>query len=168
MGVAGKILAEAAFMQGLNTAQSQKYGAGARGDLSQSGIIISSEDILFPLVETPDLLVILNNKSYGSFAPFLNSGGNEMILIYDQDYAPPPKDNINSPSFGFSVVNKAREIFSEKAACMVALGILTGLWIPLDKTIVHQAIQETFPGKTGPRNIKCFEEGLKLAENNPL
>lgn len=168
MGMASKILAEAAFMQGFNTAQSQTHGAGARGDLSQSGIIISSEDILFPLIEKPDLLVILNNKSYGHFAPILNSNCNGTILIYDQDYAPPPKGKINSPSFGFTVINKAREILSEKAACMVALGILTRLWIPLDKTNVHQAIQETFPGKTGLKNIKCFEEGLKLAENYPL
>jgi len=168
MGVAGKILAEAAFIQGLNTAQSQTYGAGARGDLSQSGIIISSEDILFPLIEEPDLLVILNNKSYGRFAPILNSNGNGTILIYDQDYAPLPKDKINRPSYGFTIVNKAREIYSEKAACMVALGILTKLWIPLDKTNMRQAIQEAFSGKTALLNIRCFEEGFKLAENNPL
>lgn len=165
MGAAGKILAEAAFLQGFNTAQSQTYGAGARGDLSQSGIIISSEDILFPLIEKPDLLVILNNKSYGYFAPVLNSSGNGRILIYDQDYAPLPKDKTNWSSFGFTVVNKAREIYSEKAACIVVLGILTKLWIPLEKTNIHQAIQETFSGKTALRNIRCFEEGLKLAEN---
>ncbi len=169
MGVAGKILAEAAFLQGLNTTQSQTYGAGVRGDLSQSGIIISNEDILFPLIEKPDLLVILNNKSYGHFAPILNSNGARTILIYDQDHAPPPKGKVNRLSYGFTVVNKAREIYSEKGACMVALGILTGLWIPLDKTNVSQAIQEAFPGKTGLQNIKCFEEGLKLAEKkHPL
>lgn len=168
MGVAGKILAEAAFMQGLNTTQSQTYGAGARGDLSQSGIIISNEDILFPLIEKPDLLVILNNKSYGHFAPILNSNGAGTILVYDQDYAPLPKDKINSKSFGFTVINKAREIYNEKAACMVVLGILTRLWIPLEKTNMHQAIHETFSGKTALRNIRCYEEGLKLAENYPL
>lgn len=167
MGAAGKILAEAAFLQGFNTAQNQTYGAGARGDLSQSGIIISSEDILFPLIEKPDLLVILNNKSYGHFAPFLNSNGAVTILIYDQDCASPPKDKINTRSFGFTIVQKAREIFSEKGACIVALGILTKLWIPLDKRNVHQAIQETFPGQSGLKNIKCFEEGIKLAENQP-
>ncbi len=168
IGVAGKILAEAAFLQEFNTAQSQTYGAGARGDLSQSGIIISSDDILFPLIERPDLLVILNNKSYERFASFLGSNGDGTVLIYDMDYAQPPKDKVNPQSLGFAVVNKAREIFSEKGACMVALGILTKLWIPLEKTNVQQAIQEAFPGKAGFQNIKCFEEGLKLAENYPL
>ena len=52
------ILAEAAVIhEGKNATQSQSYGAAARGGATRSDVIISDEEINFPVVSQPNNLV---------------------------------------------------------------------------------------------------------------
>ena len=61
------IFAEAAVIyEGLNATQSQAYGAAARGGSTRSDIIISEEEINFPKVIQPNMLVCLTQESYNS------------------------------------------------------------------------------------------------------
>jgi len=59
------ILAEAAvIVEGLNATQSQSYGAAARGGATRTDIIISEEEINFPGVTSPNILVCLTQEAY--------------------------------------------------------------------------------------------------------
>ena len=75
------IFAEAAVLyEGLNATQSQAYGAAARGGSTRTDIIISDEDINYPKVVQPNMLVCLTQESYNSFAPIIRPGG---LLLTD-------------------------------------------------------------------------------------
>ncbi|MBM9606761.1 2-oxoacid:acceptor oxidoreductase family protein, partial [Desulfopila inferna] len=78
------ILAEAAVIhEGLNATQAQSYGAAARGGATRSDIIISSEEINFPGVTQPNILVCLTQEAYNSFSPIIRPGG---TLLTDSRY----------------------------------------------------------------------------------
>jgi len=81
LGQGGRILAEAALHNSKNTTQSQSYGVRASGGYSSSTVIISDGEILYPLTENPDILIVLTQEAYNVNRPLLATGG---LLIYDQ------------------------------------------------------------------------------------
>jgi len=81
------ILAEAAVLhEKLNAVQSQAYGAAARGGSTRSDIIISDDEINFPKVNQPNVLVCLTQEAYNKFSPIIRPGG---LLITDPRYVKP-------------------------------------------------------------------------------
>jgi 2-oxoglutarate ferredoxin oxidoreductase subunit gamma len=75
------ILAEAAvIVEGMNATQSQSYGAAARGGSTRTDIIISDEEISFPGVTSPNILVCLTQESYNEYASIIRPGG---LLLTD-------------------------------------------------------------------------------------
>jgi 2-oxoglutarate ferredoxin oxidoreductase subunit gamma len=70
------ILAEAAVIhEGMNATQSQSYGAAARGGATRSDVIISEQEINFPVVTQPNILVCLTQQAYTGFGPEIRPGG---------------------------------------------------------------------------------------------
>ncbi|MDT8287975.1 MAG: 2-oxoacid:acceptor oxidoreductase family protein [Elusimicrobiales bacterium] len=78
------IFAEAAVLhEGLNATQSQAYGAAARGGSTRSDIIISEEEINFPKVIQPNMLVCLTQAAYNTYAAIIRPGG---LLLTDSRF----------------------------------------------------------------------------------
>jgi len=75
------ILAEAAvIIEGMNATQSQSYGAAARGGATRTDIIISDEEINFPGVTSPNILVCLTQEAYNQYSSIVRPGG---LLLTD-------------------------------------------------------------------------------------
>ena len=78
------IFAEAAVIhEGLNATQSQAYGAAARGGSTRSDIIISDEEINYPKVVQPNMLVCLTQEAYNTYASIIRPGG---LLLTDSRF----------------------------------------------------------------------------------
>jgi 2-oxoglutarate ferredoxin oxidoreductase subunit gamma len=78
------IFAEAAVIyEGLNATQSQAYGAAARGGATRSDIIISDEEINYPWVIQPNMLVCLTQEAYNAFSSIIRPGG---LLLTDSRF----------------------------------------------------------------------------------
>ena len=61
--LASIIFADAALQGGLNVVQTQSFGPEARGGASKSEVIISKDNIKYPMVTKPDVLLALTQKS---------------------------------------------------------------------------------------------------------
>lgn len=160
LGLAGKILAEAALAGGKNAAQSQSYGARARGGFSSSAVVIGGGEILYPLVENPDYLVALTREAYEKIRPLLAPGG---LVVYDRDAVTPgggPGER------GFPIVRRAGTIKNEKGAALLALGVLTALTGIVRPDDLEAAIGATFSGPAAEANQRTFREGLALARQD--
>ena len=69
MITAGIILANAAAIyENKNSVQSQSYGPEARGGASKAEVIISSDEINYPKVTSPDFLVALTQEAYDKYS----------------------------------------------------------------------------------------------------
>ena len=60
--LAGQILAEAVIRDGKNAVQTQSYGPEARGGASKAEVIISNDDIDYPKVTKPDIVLAMSQK----------------------------------------------------------------------------------------------------------
>ena len=79
--LAGIIMAEAAgIYDGKFVAQTQAYGAAARGGFSRSDIVISDEEINYPKARELDMLLAMSQDAYEENLQYLRPEG---ILIVD-------------------------------------------------------------------------------------
>jgi len=157
LGTGGKILAEAAIFQGLNAAQSQTYGAQARGGASYAEMIISSGEILFPLVERVDLLLTLTRQAYHKYKPLLAPQG---IVVYDLNYVQPEPDG---KTYGFNMLKYMRERKNERSVTIFALGVMAAHWLPVKKEFILAAIESNFAENVSVINKQCFLAGFDIA-----
>ena len=62
--LAGIIIGKAASLfDNINAVQTQSYGPEARGGASRCEVVISDEDIDYPKVENPDILVAMSHEA---------------------------------------------------------------------------------------------------------
>ncbi|MTI84713.1 MAG: hypothetical protein FH756_12600 [Firmicutes bacterium] len=159
--LAGIMLAEAGIRQGKKAVQSQSYGVEARGGASRSEVILGDEDINFPEVICPDVLLTMNQESCDKFATDIKSGG---IILADSTYV----DNIPE---GDAKVYKAPitqlaidKIGNAVVANVVALGVLARVCGFIAPEGLKKAILSRVPAKAMDLNIKAFEEGYNYGE----
>jgi len=65
-----------------NAVQTQSYGPESRGGRCRSEVIISDEEIDYPLVQRPDIVIIMSQEAYNEYADTVKEGG---ILLVDPD-----------------------------------------------------------------------------------
>ncbi len=78
---AGILLAQAAAIKGgKNAVQSQSYGPEARGGASKAEVIISDDEINYPKIVNPDIVISLTQEAYNKYAVDLKD---DAVVIVD-------------------------------------------------------------------------------------
>lgn len=158
--LAGIILAEAAIKEGKNAVQTQSYGPEARGGASKAEVIIGEDEIDYPKVTNPDVLLALTQEACDKYSGSIKSGG---TLIVDSTYvAEVPKTNANVYSFPITRMAK-EEVGKELVANMVALGVLTGLTGVVSQESLEEAVLARIPKGTEQLNKKALTLGFTVA-----
>ena len=81
--LAGIVIGKAAALHDdLFAVQTQSYGPEARGGASKTEVVISDEEIDYPKVQNPDILVAMSQEALMAYLDDLKDGG---ILIIDPD-----------------------------------------------------------------------------------
>lgn len=163
MILAGIILAEAGVLvDGLNVSQSQSYGPESRGGASRAEVVFDEDQIDFPKVIKPDLLLCLTQEAFNQYADDLKSYG---VIIADSridisKINEKLKDNV----YKVDILDfAAKKIGKEIAANMIVLGIIAKIIqqkVPVE--FIKKAIIEKVPPKTVDTNMEAFELGFNL------
>ncbi|MEW6276000.1 MAG: 2-oxoacid:acceptor oxidoreductase family protein [Bacillota bacterium] len=160
--VAGILLAEAASLcEGKNAAQTQSYGIATRGGFTKSEVVISTEEIVYPGVEEPDLVLALTPEAY---ALYVRSLPPETVLVYDTsliDAAEMPASTARA--FGFPFTDTARELGRVGAANLVSLGAIVALTGLVKAESLEKTIRRRFSGGAAEINLQAYRRGLALA-----
>jgi len=155
--LAGIILAEAAAVwQGLNATQSQSYGPESRGGASRAEVIIDEEEIDYPRVRQPHVLLALSQEALDKCLPDVRDGG---VVIVDQDRVVPPacprRRLIEAP-----ITRLAREKLGRAiVANMVALGVLARVSGVVTLEALRSAVAHRAPSGTEEVNLRALELG---------
>lgn len=158
--LAGQILADAAVRDGKNAVQTQSYGPEARGGASRAEVIISSEEIDYPKVTRPDILLVMSPEALLKYVSRLNAGG---TLIVDTTCI---QDIPSTPCrvFALPYSRMAREALGkEMVANVVALGALAALTGVVSRESLQAALLSRIPRGTGALNLKALEMGWQSA-----
>jgi 2-oxoglutarate ferredoxin oxidoreductase subunit gamma len=155
----GIITAAGACIHGeKNAVQTQSYGPESRGGACKSEVVISEEEIDFPKVIEPDVLVVMSQHAYNDYADDLKAGG---TMILDPDMIPKEKDLRNARVFHVPATRIAEELGRRITANIVMLGAFTAITEIVDKEAIKETIKENIPKGTEELNMKAFEKGYE-------
>jgi 2-oxoglutarate ferredoxin oxidoreductase subunit gamma len=156
------ILGLAAVKDGKFAAQRASYGAEARGGKCKSEVIISDEEISYPLIEHLQTLVIMSQPAYDSYLNELDSGG----LMVDPSMVENFEKRTDISIFKIPAVDIADRLGNRIAANMVMLGALQSKLGMVTKESLKHSVCDSVPSRFINLNLKAVDEGEKIATNN--
>ncbi len=162
------ILAEAAVIHdGGNATQSQSYGAAARGGSTRSDIIISDDEIDFPEVEQPNILVCLTQDAYNSYSNIIRPGG---ILLTDSKFVETVR-KVDAKRIELPMYEQVMATIKKPVVyniCM--LGALIGITELIRPASILQVLSNRIPADFLAMNQRAFDIGLALGSQylNPI
>lgn len=164
MILSGTLLAQAAVLHDHKRATlSSEYGVETRGTFAKSDVIISGEEIYFPDVTEPNLIVCLAQVAYERYS---KNCPETARIVYNEDEVTP---NTNRGAFerGVHITTLARELGNAAAANIVTMGIAAGLTDAVTVDGAKDAIRDFFDGKsekTIALNIRAFVAGYEIGK----
>lgn len=165
--LAGIIIGKAASLfDGNEAVQTQSYGPEARGGASKCEVVIGDEQIDYPKVQSPDILVAMSNEALIKYIVDLKDNG---ILIVDpgttdvsdvQEFI----DEHNITVYEAPATKTAVDDIGLKiVANIVMVGAITKITEIISKDAAMAAIKDSVPAGTEEKNIAAFEAGYNLA-----
>lgn len=153
--------AAACIYGGKNAVQTQSYGPESRGGACKSEVVISEEEIDFPKVVLPDILVAMSQHAYNEYAESVKTGG---TIIIDPDMVANEKDLKNVKVYKVPATKIAEKIGRKIVANIVMLGAFAAITNVLDKNVLKESIRANVPKGTEEINIEAFEKGYEYGK----
>ncbi len=160
----GIITAEAACLHGgKNAVQTQSYGPESRGGACKSEVVMSEEDIDFPKVVKPDVLVAMSQHAYNEYAEDVKQGG---AVILDPDMIPHEADLKGIGIYRVPATKIAESLGKKIVANIVMLGAFVSITDLLDANAIKKSIRSNIPKGTEELNLAAFEKGYEYGKGS--
>ncbi len=161
----GYVIGKAAsIFDGINATMTQSFGPEARGSACSAQIILSAQDILYPYVKQPQVMVMMSQEAFTKFSPQIDPAG--MMLIEEELVDPlglPPAVRL----FGIPATRIAEELGRKVVLNMVMTGFFTAVTGLVSKNAMRKAIETSVPKGTEPLNLMAFEKGYEWGLKKP-
>lgn len=158
---AGRLLCEAAMLDGKQVACSVSYGPEMRGGTANCSAIISDEPIGSLVVTHPTVAVVMNEPSMARFEPRVRSGG---ILIVNESLVPYKSTRVNIKGLYIPATGMAAQLGNRAVANLILVGSLLAVK-PLASEIAVRASLEKMLGKARLGLMPMNEEALRVGKN---
>ena len=147
---------EASIFDGLNASMTQAYGPEARGGACSAQVVVSSNEVDYPLVDFANVLIALSQEGYDRFVPILVPGG---ILCYDEDLVQVLQPHKKITAKKIPATRIAENMGKKIVANIVMLGFATAQANIATYEAMKNAIIESVPAKFRDLNMKAFQTG---------
>lgn len=157
--LAGAILGHAVVKDGQWVAESNSYGAAARGGNCKADVIISDSPIIFPRVIKADILIAMYQSAYEKCIADVKENG---IVIYDEQFVS-PGENGDLKHVGIPATRAAvTELNNRQVANIVILSAAVEATGIISKEALLSAVKEDVPERFLDLNLKAIDVGGKL------
>ncbi|GAB4548100.1 MAG: 2-oxoacid:ferredoxin oxidoreductase subunit gamma [Anaerolineae bacterium] len=163
----GYILGKAAALHdGWHVTLVKSYGPESRGGASSAQVIISDEEIDYPRITEPELLVAMSQEAYARYIDELASGG---LLLIDEDLVElnHARDDIRVRAIPATRIAES-ELGRKIVANIVMLGFVAANTHLVSYEGIREAMLSTIPGGTEELNLRALERGYTHAAQPPL
>lgn len=150
MMLAGRLLAQAAMLDGKYITFFPSYGTEVRGGTAHYHLIVSTEEIYSPVVEIADTLLIMNQPSYLKFKDRLKSGG----ALFLNSSMVEQVENDNEHNI-FKI--PATEIASELGNVLVSNMVMMGAYNAVKKLVPAAKLLDYLQGMLVGKKASLFE-----------
>jgi len=151
----------AAVHDGNYVCQRASYGSEARGGKCKSEVIISNEEISYPLIDDLKVLVVMSQQAIDSYLDELSPGG---LLLIDPDMVD-EVDRTDVRVLKVPAAKKADGLGNRSVANMVMLGALQAETGAVAKESLHRAMRESVADRFVEINTKALEAGESLLQS---
>jgi len=159
---AGLMLAMAACIHdNKNAVQTQSYGPESRGGSCKSEVVISDEEVDYPRVVEPDVLVVMSQEAFTTYAKTLKAGG---TLLLDPDMVPRHEFKDGARVFKVPSTKMAEELGKTIVANVVMLGALIAVSQITSSEALKNALLSNIPKGTEKLNLAAFEKGFEYGK----
>lgn len=135
------------------------YGVSARGGVSKSNILISSDFVPFYEALNPDLILVLDNKAYPEIKEKISD--NTLIIINSNevdDY----NENLGRV-YAFPLSEMAYNLGSLLTLNIIALSVIVAKTKVVSKDALIKSVKDKYPGeKSVELNMKAIKKGFNL------
>jgi 2-oxoglutarate ferredoxin oxidoreductase subunit gamma len=146
---------------GKHAVQTQSYGPESRGGACRSEVVIADDEIDFPKVTEPDILVVMSQHAYNEYAETVKKGG---TIILDPDMIPNERELEGVKVFRVPATRMAEELGRRIVANVVMLGAFTAITNIVDKEAIKESVKANVPEGTEVLNLKAFEMGYEYGK----
>ena len=134
---AGKVLAEAALLEGREVLWIPSYGPEMRGGTASCTVIVADRVIGSPVVDRADHAVVLNPPSMARYAPSVAEGG---LLVVNTTLIEAEPGRTDLDVLEVPCTALARRAGDDKLVSVVALGAMLGRRRFVERESVHTAL----------------------------
>ena len=158
----GKILAYSGWMEDKEVTWLPSYGPEQRGGTANVTVILSDERISSPVLNSYDIVVVLNQQSLDKFESKVKPGG---VLIYDSYgiHKPPTRTDINVHRI--EATEASIELKNSKTFNMIVLGAMLKVNPIVTIESVLKGLKKTLPERHWhliPMNEEALKKGMSL------
>jgi len=159
--LAGIILSEAAINEDKNAVQTQSYGPEARGGASKAEVIISHEDIDFPKVTAPNVVLALTQVAADKYVESVREDG---IVIVDSRIVLPETLKAQRIISVPILETASEKIGKSIVANIVAIGVIQEATQVISKESLEAAVLSRVPRGTEDLNRMALSAGYELVK----
>jgi len=142
--LAGTILARAAMAEDRFVTQMVSYGAEMRGGTANSTVVISDSEIASPVIERPDVAIILNQPALDKFEERIVNGG---LVVVNTSLVGREVQREDLDVVKIDATDTANRLGNVRVANIVALGAFVAKTGLVKTASVVRAIEELFSQK---------------------
>ena len=157
----GKLFAEAGLSAKRHVTWMPSYGAEVRGGTAYSMVKISKEEIASPVVESPNVLIVMNKPSLMKYESKLKAGG---ILVSNKSLIDSSSKRRDVKIINIPMTDIASKLGNTKCANMVAAGAFIRRSKMITLRNVIAALKEALKGKDALflLNKSALEKGYRI------
>jgi 2-oxoglutarate ferredoxin oxidoreductase subunit gamma len=160
---AGKVLAQAAMVEGRHVSWMPSYGPEMRGGTAFCTVIVSERAIGSPIVDVADSVIVLNPPSLAKFEPLLVPGG---LLVMNTSLIEAEPQRSDLEVVAIPCTGLAREAGHDRLASVVALGGLVARRPIVSRQAIRDALDEITGGHHPEllvADLAAFDAGMAAA-----
>ena len=158
--LAGVLLGQAAVDQGLYAAGSNSYGAQARGSAARADLVLDHQEIDYPHLEQPDLLVAMSQGAYDAYASGVAPEGK---VLFDSGLVEPKEPH---DRYGVKVTAMALEEFKNRqVANVIWVGLVAGVTGWFQTEVLERTLVRLVPERFAELNKAALAKGLEMGRS---
>lgn len=161
---AGVLLADCATAEGLNSTWLPSYGPEMRGGTANASVIVSEKNIGSPVVDYPNVLVVMNIPSLDAFEDKVQPGG---LIIVNSSIVP----NKVKRKDVKAVYIPASELAKEEGFLSAANIIILTIYLLIAKVVDVETLKAFIPVSIKKKeyieiNLKMVDKAIEYYEKN--
>lgn len=165
---AGQLLAYAAMDCDRHVTWIPSYGPEMRGGTAHCTVIISDDPIGSPLVDRPDVAIVLNGPSFEKYEPLVLPGG---LLAVNSSIIEQRSLRTDIDIVTVVANNIAQEMGSAKMMNVAMLGAVLARKPILELAILQQALRDHLPARKAhllESNLQVLRRGFEVGDTIPV